>query len=765
MNLLQALQNGQVCQQHFEPGLYEIIYSFVATDFDPSIMTFDWHGRSTGPWDYAPSGPDKGDCLLPCVHFTSSTGINTKARVFIPRREELDQNHFNGRLGFHVEQAGEISLQVSTEIQVQWLSVDIQRVTDFKDVSLTASDIDTKCLFFMDQTRLEQLRINWGKAPWSQCLDEALDDCGRMGPPLCQEDANVVVSAFLKTRQVYEDNAVFWGDYLLSLSLRTLLFERDADIAQLASWIDALIALPVWGHSKDPHGLDHNNDLTADFHMIGLVVAVNWHASRLGKSRVERAKEKIRYQAQQMLNWITTARSSWPGVNTQNHAYFGYQTLLMAGAALLDADKNDSQALDFLQIAAAAFKRFTDNLPSDGTYHEGIGYISFGMLGLLPALMLLEQITDRQWLPHDWLDAHFPAMNALTPMQCNSGFSIDDGDGCYPCNAAFTLWAARKSSNARTRDAAGQLLAKLTQVDNKALLENKYLIGNFWLTVLSPDVLDLGDELPEPTSQTEPYTLLPAAGYCVCHLSDHRKAYFLTAPPHGHELFNREHHTYAYGHHHPDTGNILLINNGQWVLADTGYTYCKASSEHNVLLVDGQGQYNDNYVWMPPPPWNIKPSKVHVDHQNGIIRATIDMAYIYPQHLGLNSWQRTLITADGCIIVIDQVITDKPASLSISWGSDATWTNKSENTWKNGLGWTLSIHGNPTTVTRQTIRPARRNMDRSIDWHVLRLGSTQPVTRYHVASVFLAPEYDGDADSLLMRLGLENQPMCQSTSA
>ena len=763
MELLQALQNNQAYQQHFEPGLYEIIYNFVAPEFDPQSMTFDWHGRATGPWDYAPSGPNQGDCLLPCVHFSSSTGINTKARTFIPRQSELDQKHFNGRLGFRVKHAGKIALNVSTPLQVQWLSADIKQVKDFVDTSLTFANVDTKCLFFMDQKRLSQLRESWGKAPWSHALDKALDDCGRFGPPKTQEEAREVATRFLKTNQVYEDNVVFWGDYLLCLSLRVLLFERQADTMQLIQWIDALVSLPVWGRSSDPNGLDHNNDLSADFNMIGLAVALNWHNARLGESRVERIKQKIRYQAQQMLHWITTGRSSWPGVNTQNHAYFGYQSLLMAGAVLLDDNKDDPEALDFLQIAAAAFRRFTSNLPSDGSYHEGIGYISFGLLGLLPSLMLLEQITDQSWMPHEWFDAHFPAMNALTPLHCNSGFHVDDGDGCYPCNAAFTLWASRQSPNSQTRKAAGQLLAKLTEVDKNALLEGKYLIGNFWLTLLSPDVFDLTDVLPQFKSQSTPYTLLPSAGYCVSHLSDHRKAYFLTAPPHGHELFSREQHTYAYGHHHPDTGNVLLIDKGNWVLADTGYTYCKASSEHNVLLVDEQGQYNDNYVWMPPPPWDIKPSKVQVDVHDNIVRATIDMAYIYPKQLGLKTWQRTVITAEGCMAVVDHVTTNQPAKLTVSWGSDATWTQSSDNRWENGLGWTLSIHGDPTTVTPQTIRPARRRMDRSIDWHVLRLTSDIPVTNYRLQSLFLAPEFQDDTATLRTRMGLDNLAVSYST--
>ena len=87
----------------FQPGLYEINFSFTYPEFVTESMYFDWQGRRTGPWDYAPYGEHTGDCLLPCVYLIRNGIKTTKSRVFIPRQEELDKHWFNGKIGFYVE--------------------------------------------------------------------------------------------------------------------------------------------------------------------------------------------------------------------------------------------------------------------------------------------------------------------------------------------------------------------------------------------------------------------------------------------------------------------------------------------------------------------------------------------------------------------------------------------------------------------------------------------------------------------------------------
>lgn len=739
-NILESLQSGLTHQQYFEPGLYEIHYEFHAPDFDSESMIFDWRGRKTGPWDYAPYGPKNGECLLPKVHFKTNEGFEMQARVFIPRREALDKKRFAGRLGFRLHEAGEVTIELSASENVEWTHAEFVRVDDFADHSLRAADFKTNCRFFLSDQKLSQLKGNWGRSTWCRHLDRILNDCGRFSPPTNLADARKVSSVYLQTDATYDDDVLFWGTYLAGLSLRSLALNNPEDIEQLISWVDALVELPIWGNSDDPFGRDHNNDLTADFNMIGLVLALNWNGHHFGPERIQRIQEKIHYQARAMLKWIIHARSSWPGVKTQNHAYFGYQTLLLAGAALLHRDREyQAEALDWLQIAGAAFKRFTANLPSDGSYHEGYGYIAFGLFGLMPPLFLLEQITDRAWLPMQWLTEHFPAMNDMMHNDAQRGFDIDDGDGYAPCNLAMTIWAWQNAPNVKTSHAAGQILAKLRQGREEIDLEPNRTMQHLWRLILTPEVTDLGDSLPALQAESWSHRLLPTGGCCIFRPTTQSKAYFLTAPPHGHEQFKNENHTYAYGHHHPDVGNLLLVDNGQWVLADTGFTYCKASSEHNVLLVNDQGQFNDRYVWMAPPPWDIQPNRVRVEESKAQVRASIDIAYIYPKELGLISWKRTVYVNSGCLTCCDEIQSKEPSIFTLNWGSELPWTKLTDSTFSLPNRWRFSHIGDPIHVEMETVNPAFRFNENENIWYALRLRNPEPTRNFKVISEFTAP--------------------------
>jgi hypothetical protein len=749
MNLIDALRQQVSYCQSFDAGLYEIHYQFRAPGFDPDSMTFDWQGQKTGPWDYAPSGPRNGECLLPTVRLTTSAGAEVKARVFIPRRPELDAGNFHGRVGFRVKDAGPLSLELGASIPVEWTRAEIVPVTDFQDTTLSASDIDTPGRFLLSDEQLTDLKANWGKAVWCQHLDRILDDCARFTPPTTQADAKIVATEFLRTRAVYEDNVVFWGNYLAGLSLRLLALARDEDLAQLKRWIDALISLDYWGDADDPHGRNHNNDLTADFNMFGLVLALNWHAPRLGNDRVICIQKRIHHQGREMLKWIVGSRSSWPGTRTQNHAYFGYQTVLLAGAALLGAGESyEAEALDWLRIGAAASKRFCEHLPSDGSFHEGLGYIAFGMYGLMPSLLLLEQLTGRPWVPWKWLAAHMEAVDTLLPRDALEGFWIDDGDAYLPCNIPLTLWVWQHAPEAATRDTAARILAKVWDLPEELTTQPNRIIGCFWRLLLTPELTDL--PAPAPPAEGWRHRLLPAAGCCVFRPTGDSRLYFLSGPPHGHELFRREQHIYSYGHHHPDMGNILLHDRGTWVLADTGYTFRKCSGEHNVLLINGQGQHNDSHVWMVPPPWEIQPERVQMNATESGVQAGLDLASAYPVKLGLISWNRTVSVTDSGFAVMDEMHSRVPVIFTLSWVSSQAWRRQDDGCYHLPRDWRLSVDGE-VRATSEPIVQARRfgGWLTAPTWEALRLSNPQPLTRYRLISVFTHASARTDPVALL----------------
>jgi len=727
-------------KQTFAPGMYEVIYGFTALNFDKEKLYFDLEGRRTGPWDYAPWGAaNSGDCLLPCVHLTSSQNDDVKARVFIPRQSELDRCFFNGRVGFRVRENKEIELEIAADTEVLWHDVKIEEVKNFADLSLKISDFTAPGRFFINDENLEILRQNYRRTSWGKRVSEVLDDCAPFAPPVSWEEARVVVTGFLKgkTKHVYEDNVVFWGDYLMALSLRTLLFDQPGDYEQLVKWTDALVNLHVWGGDADPKGRDHNNDLTADFNMMGLAIALSFHGKRFGAERCCQIRQKIDYQAGEMLKWIIGCRSSWPGVTTQNHAYYGYQTLIVAGLSLLPDAGFHTQALDYLQIGVAAYKRFVANLPSDGSYHEGVGYVSFGLLGLCPSLFLLEASTGKPWMVRDWLAKHVEAMNCLMPNNPGKGLFFDDATAVFPIFPAIVMWAHNPANVPDCQHTVNQLLAKYRKYQQGHNGGVNWLCHNFWIMLFAPQFTD--DTLDSLKLETEKnrFSLLPSAGYFVGNLDSNSKLYFLTAPPHGHEQFRREFHTYGYGHHHPDTGNVLLIDDGKWILSDTGYTLCKAGIEHNILLIDGKGQYNDNYPWMPPPPWDIEPEKVKVIDSGYDINAKLNLQYIYPKEYGLKLWRRSVTLINKSVIIEDTVECAGKHEIAILWGSDYQWVTEGDNGAVNTGNWHVTFFGSPRKLAVEQIKPYRKYSNYAVPYlQSLQVKSPGAVNRFKLISVF-----------------------------
>ncbi len=766
MNVINAIEETQPDINGFTPspdglrwegtldeGLYEIAYRFEAPEFDPDSLYFDWMDHRTGPWDYAPSfAPNRGQCLLPHVELAvEPDGIRTSGRVFVPRRPELDARSFNGRIGFYVDARRALSLHLNADRKnIRWSECELVRFDGFMS-DRTADDFKRGQLFWLDRDKLSALDRTWGRSPWSRRLGEVLDDCVgiRAEPPRTPEEARTICTT-LKTKQVYEDSVIFPGDYLVSLGLRLLVRDSRDDEAQLLSWVDALVDLPYWGFTADPIGADHNNDLTADFNMLGLATALNWHEARLGVERTARVVAKIAYQADEMLKWIIHSRSSWPGTVSQNHTYFGHQTLVLAGLALLG--KHD-RALTWLNVAIPAFKRFTAALPPDGSYHEGIGYISFGLVGLMPSLMLLQQFTDEPFVPEAWLEKHWEVAEKLLPEDSSEGFFVDDSDGGLPFMYSIAMWEfARSPAGSPTRARVENVLGKFHRY-NTSQLATHTLLFNFWTCLWAPG-LESADFQIRPVS-TRPCEYLDDNGYVILNLGEKTKAYFLTGPMHGYALFGKERHTYCYGHHHPDSGSIILNHDGKWLLADTGYTWAKLSSEHNMLLVNGEGQHNDGHVWLAPPPFDFTPTRAKISEHAGVVRAEVDLACYYPKSLNLEQWRRTVIAVPGKgLAIIDDVRLSEAADLTISWGSDYPWIEETRGVYATPLGCTLALHVEDETCVTETVMPARKYVEvvkGGRPWHAIRVRPTARVKAHRFVAVFRLPGIDSSFDREMLR--------------
>jgi hypothetical protein len=717
-------------ERYLNPGFYEIAFALELKSFDKAILFEYAEGMNskTGPWDYALE--DKGNIkkyqlLLPEI-ILKVEGISvSKTITFIPNEKELDSNTFRGIIGWDNDFDGDIcfNLECADYRGALFYDVDIRKVDDFKD-NRTVQDFHLAERFWLSKETLKAVKHNWNNSFWGPNIDKTLDCLKEFKAP---EDMNEFRNIFSQCPPEIRCDLTFFGNYIVCLCLRFMLFKREDDKAQLIEWVDSITSLPHWGVGT-ANGADFDNDLTAAFNLFGLVVAENWLPEVLGKERRKNVKKKIYIQTKRIVEHAKTCRSSWPGTSTQNHAFFGYQTILLGGLALLD---DYPEAIEWVNIATAAFKRFLKCLPEDGSYHEGIGYIPFALYGLMPSLLLLESVTLEKWVPLKWLQNHWKFCDELIPDDLKTGFYIDDGADSIPTCVPLALKGLFDSEvSDEAKGDIESIINKLFRHQKKRIVSSTNLLENLWGMLWNPQPKYCANFKEQPVSQNN-YTYFDKSGFVIVNLNEDSKLYFLSGPPQGYTDYS-DINRYGCGHHHPHTGNILFNYKGEWLLSDTGYSLCKKSKEHNVLTFNEIGQYSDGYVWATALPEEIDFPKVVIENIDGGVKLTLELASYYPPDAGVISWNRCIkCYYNKGFEIMDKVKCKGLSDLSLFWGSDLPWqktTNPFEYTVKE-----LKFHSTNKDVAITKEVTKKRSKE---DWHAIHISPEEKTNNFTFISNF-----------------------------
>jgi hypothetical protein len=715
---------------YFEAGFYEIDFTLKLDSFDQSVLFEYAEGMDckTGPWDYALE--DKGEIktyqlLLPEVVLNVDELNAGRTVTFIPTEEELRLKLFRGTIGWQNNVDGNICfcLECSGYEDACFSNVKIRGISDFMD-KRTINDLNLSERFWVNQEKFRRIKENWYNSFWGINLDRGLDCLAELEPP---KDMNEASGIFSILPEGIRKDLTFFGCYIACLSLRCLVFERYEDKTHLVKWVDSITALPHWGIGV-ADGADYDNDLTAAFNMFGLALATNWLPEALGDARLKIVKEKIYIQTKRMVEHAKACRSSWPGSSTQNHAFFGYQTILLGGLTLL----NDyPEAIEWVNISTAAFKRFLNHLPEDGSYHEGVGYVPFALYGLIVPLLLLESVTREEWVPHEWLQNHWKFCAELIPNDFTTGFYIDDGSDSMPTCVPLAFKVLFDSdTSVENRKNVTSIINKIFKYHRERFVASTSLLENFWgmLWNCQPDCcLDLNQQ----STNWSYYNYFDRSGFVIVNINQDLKLYFLSGPPQGYTDY-RNINRYGCGHHHPHTGNILLNYKGKWLLSDTGYSICKKSSEHNILIFNETGQYNDGYVWSSALPEGIDFSKVEIVPMNGGVKLSLELAMYYPPNAGVLSWNRCIkCYYNKGFEVIDTIKCRKPSGIMLSWGSDLKWQGGADvfEFFVDGLQ--LNLISKHIVVSKEVVRKRSKE-----DWYALRISPEEQSRQFTFISRF-----------------------------
>jgi hypothetical protein len=189
---------------------------------------------------------------------------------------------------------------------------------------------------------------------------------------------------------------------------------------------------------------------------------------------------------------------------------------------------------------------------------------------------------------------------------------------------------------------------------------------------------------------------------------------FRAAPPHGHAAVAllRKHPTWrlSTGHAHPDANSFIFVSRGAYLSGDTGYTGVKRTSDHNTVLIDGQGQRNDgrHEVFKDVPYDELNRIRLEAaETAAGGVYARGSAAAAYPPELGVKKFARhvLLLEGDSALLVVDEIETaaprrvtwhfqlDRPDALAIQSAGTPVTVGETE-------ALTVTARGRPGSVER-----------------------------------------------------------------
>lgn len=390
-------------------------------------------------------------------------------------------------------------------------------------------------------------------------------------------------------------------------------------------------------------------DLDAEYFMEGVALSYDWLYDDLPEDLRVRVRDTIARQASTVYE-ASLAGHTGGGLNfQQNHYWFAHLSLVLAASAVYG---EVPEARDWLAWGWDRAERTFLSFSPDGSFHEGPAYWDFSMPTLYMLVSLYEQLSGVQ-VP--WADTGlqgqavfrfhhvFPDMEHSAPLE-----DTTVPDGLPPRH--LLLWEAKRYS-----DPVAQGIATLLNPGPSS----------------SPYNLLYLDEEVEPT---DPFEAVPVAQYYqdvetaftrTSWSEDATWAVLVSRPLGGHlyaELCDR-YGIGGTGHNHPEQGHFMLFGNGEVLAHDPGYTYEKLTRNHNIILVDGQGQFGDGEMWPSPKPGRATITGFVNEGDVTIIAA--DPSSAYPDHLGLTRFDRTFVLAGPELAVVhDRLAAEQPRTFS-----------------------------------------------------------------------------------------------------
>lgn len=392
------------------------------------------------------------------------------------------------------------------------------------------------------------------------------------------------------------DSITYIGMAVANLGLAYLLTESEAYLQTLRNWMQVGIDYPHWGLARKP---DH--DLDAAWLLFGFALAYDWVGDKLPVNEYDALRDKLILQSTRLYDYaVDTEGRYWGSAYWQNHNWICYGGLAIAAAALKD---ETPAAQIWMDRAVENFKIVLPLFPEDGSDYEGVIYWRYGFPWLLIPAHLIEQERGIDLHQSEFLRLSFHHRLHL------SGPNLVDTANFGDCHD-------RRSAHSRM---ILYRLASLYNIGEAQWLANHFDENGEWERegregLIKPGLLpeawldfvwfDPSVE-PKPVAELEQTAVFPDMGLLTTRSSWQEDATYLAfkcGTPNGArgwhvgQAIDRQNNwdVITASHEHPDENSFILMRGTDYLTVDPGYSKDKRTRNHSTILVDGQGQYNED---------------------------------------------------------------------------------------------------------------------------------------------------------------------------
>ncbi len=448
------------------------------------------------------------------------------------------------------------------------------------------------------------------------------------------------------------------GDNLALFAAAYRLTGKTEYLTAAETWCLNAANLSVWGSA--------GNDLAAGHILYGMALCYDWLYHDFSADTRAVIQTALAEKGQVMYEAFSNRKKSWTTEYLQNHGWINLTGLSAAAAAIYD---QYSTSILWLEDAAAFFANTFSLLPEDGASQEGIGYWSYGAEWLIKYADLACDFTGVNPYQTNWMkNTGYYRLYLSNPCagwgKRSSSAMMADAHG-YDFNGAHHILYRLA---AQYNDGYYQYLADRLEAAD-------YGWGD---TTASWAALLWYDPQIRAVSPVDlaPGKVFEDMGIAALHSgwSDTDSALYLRCGPYlGHtatrasQLYSQ--HDLGGGHVHPDNNSFILHSGNEVLIRDDGYTK-KATSNHNTLLIDGQGQLGEGNTWFNQDD-DIALAYAFPAIQASVLTDTVDYIAADAQQAydpvnGLTKFRRHFIyLKPNALVIIDEIETDRAANLEL----------------------------------------------------------------------------------------------------